>query len=302
MTLVLVASLFVQLFSLANPLIIQVIIDKVITQRSLDTLQVLGWALIIAALVEALLSSFRSILFNDVTNKIDVNLGSEVIDHLFKLPLNYFDKRPVGELGTRIAELEKIRGFITGQALTTIIDSLFSSIYIIIMAMYSPLLTLVALGLLPIQIGLTILGAPLFRHQYRTAAEANAKSQSYLVEVLSGIQTVKAQNVEETTRWKWQNFYSEYVQRSFEKNTTGIVIIQLSQTLQRISQLLILWIGASLVLKGEFTLGQLIAFRIISNYVTQPVMRLSTIWQSIQELKVSFERLGDIIDTEQESP
>ena len=122
------------------------------------------------------------------------------------------------------------------------------------------------------------------------------------MEVLSGIQTVKAQNVEETTRWKWQNFYSEYVQRSFEKNTTGIVIIQLSQTLQRISQLLILWIGASLVLKGEFTLGQLIAFRIISNYVTQPVMRLSTIWQSIQELKVSFERLGDIIDTEQESP
>ena len=302
LTLVLVASLFVQLFTLANPLIIQVIIDKVITQRSLDTLQVLGWALIIAALVEAMLSGFRSILFNDVTNKIDVALGAEVIDHLFKLPLSYFDKRPVGELGTRIAEIEKIRSFITGQALTTIIDAFFSIIYVIIMAMYSPLLTFVALGILPIQVSLTILGAPVFRKQYRSTAEANAKTQSYLVEILSGIQTVKAQNVEEPTRWKWQKLYSDYVQRAFEKNTTGVVIIQFSQTLQRISQLLILWIGASLVLKGEFSLGQLIAFRIISNYVTQPVMRLSTIWQSIQELKVSFERLGDIIDTEVESP
>jgi ATP-binding cassette subfamily B protein len=163
------------------------------------------------------------------------------------------------------------------------------------------LLTLIALSVLPIQIGLTLLGAPLFRRQYRAAAEDNAKTQSHLVEVLTGIQTVKAQNVEMVSRWRWQEFYSNYIARTFEKTITGTALNQTSQVLQKISQLMVLWIGASLVLSGELTLGQLIAFRIISGYVTQPLLRLSTIWQSIQELKVSFERLADVIDTPQES-
>jgi ATP-binding cassette subfamily B protein len=217
------------------------------------------------------------------------------------LPLGYFDRRPVGELGTRVAELEKIRNFLTGQALTTILDAAFSVIYIMVMVVYSWLLTLIALSVLPIQIGLTLLGAPLFRRQYRAAAEENAKTQSHLVEVLTGIQTVKAQNVEMVSRWRWQEFYSNYIARTFEKTITGTALNQTSQVLQKISQLMVLWIGASLVLSGDLTLGQLIAFRIISGYVTQPLLRLSTIWQSIQELKVSFERLADVIDTPQES-
>ena len=169
------------------------------------------------------------------------------------------------------------------------------------MVVYSWLLTLIALSVLPIQIGLTLLGAPLFRRQYRAAAEDNAKTQSHLVEVLTGIQTVKAQNVEMVSRWRWQEFYSNYIARTFEKTITGTALNQTSQVLQKISQLMVLWIGASLVLSGDLTLGQLIAFRIISGYVTQPLLRLSTIWQSIQELKVSFERLADVIDTPQES-
>ena len=169
------------------------------------------------------------------------------------------------------------------------------------MVIYSWLLTLIALSVLPIQIGLTLLGAPLFRRQYRAAAEDNAKTQSHLVEVLTGIQTVKAQNVEMVSRWRWQEFYSNYIARTFEKTITGTALNQTSQVLQKISQLMVLWIGASLVLSGDLTLGQLIAFRIISGYVTQPLLRLSTIWQSIQELKVSFERLADVIDTPQES-
>ena len=224
-----------------------------------------------------------------------------MIDHLLRLPLGYFDRRPVGELGTRVAELEKIRNFLTGQALTTILDAAFSVIYIAVMVIYSWLLTLIALCVLPIQIGLTILGAPLFRRQYRAAAEENAKTQSHLVEVLTGIQTVKAQNVEMVSRWRWQEFYSQYIARTFEKTITGTALNQTSQVLQKISQLMVLWIGASMVLKGELTLGQLIAFRIISGYVTQPLLRLSTIWQSIQELRVSFERLADVIDTPEES-
>ena len=298
---VLAASFVVQLFTLANPLLIQVIIDKVITQRSLDTLQVLGIALVVVTILEGILGSLKTFLFAETTNRIDQRLGAEVIDHLLRLPLGYFDRRPVGELGTRVAELEKIRNFLTGQALTTILDAAFSVIYILVMLVYSWLLTLIALSVLPIQIGLTLLGAPLFRRQYRAAAEENAKTQSHLVEVLTGIQTVKAQNVEMVSRWRWQEFYSNYIARTFEKTITGTALNQTSQVLQKISQLMVLWIGASMVLNGDLTLGQLIAFRIISGYVTQPLLRLSTIWQSIQELRISFERLADVIDTPQES-
>jgi ATP-binding cassette subfamily B protein len=298
---VLLASFVVQLFSLANPLLIQVIIDKVISQRSLDTLQVLGIALVVVTLLEGLLGSLRTFLFADTTNRIDTRLGAEVIDHLLRLPLGYFDRRPVGELGTRVAELEKIRNFLTGQALTTVLDAAFSVIYIAVMAFYSWVLTIVALIVVPIQIGITLLGAPLFRRQFRQSAEANARTQSHLVEVLTGIQTVKAQNVETVSRWKWQERYSDYIARSYEKTITGTAINETSQVLQKLSQLLVLWVGAALVLKGELTLGQLIAFRIISGYVTQPLLRLSNIWQNIQELRVSFERLADVVDTPQES-
>ena len=298
---VLLASFVVQLFSLANPLLIQVIIDKVITQRSMDTLQILGIALVVVTLMEGIISSLRTYLFADTTNRIDLRLGVEVIDRLLRLPLGYFDRRPVGELGTRIAELEKIRNFITGQALMTILDSAFSVIYIIVMALYSWLLTIIALIVLPIQIALTLIGSPIIRRQIRSVATENAKTQSHLVEVLTGIQTVKAQNVEMVSRWKWQDFYSKYISRSFEKTLTGTFLTETSQVLQKLSQLLVLWVGASLVLKGELTLGQLIAFRIISGYVTQPLLRLSSIWQNVQELRVSFERLADIVDTPVES-
>jgi ATP-binding cassette subfamily B protein len=298
---VLLASFVVQLFSLANPLLIQVIIDKVISQRSLDTLQVLGIALVVVTILEGVIGSLRTFLFTETTNRIDMRLGAEVIDHLLRLPLNYFDRRPVGELGTRIAELEKIRNFLTGQALTTLLDTAFSVIYIVVMVLYSWLLTLIALCVLPIQIGLTVIGAPLFRRQYRDTAQENARTQSHLVEVLTGIQTVKAQNVEMISRWKWQSLYSNYIARSFEKTITGTAISETSQVLQKLSQLLVLWVGATMVLKGEMSLGQLIAFRIIAGYVTQPLLRLSSIWQNIQELKVSFERLADVVDTPEES-
>ena len=208
---VFIASFVVQLFGLANPLMIQVIIDKVISQRSLDTLQVLGIALLILTLVEGFLASLRTFLLTETTNRIDQRLGAEVIDHLLKLPLEYFDIRPVGELATRIGELEKIRNFITGQGITTIIDALLSFVYIFVMLIYSVKLTLIALIVIPIQVGLTFLGAPIFRRQFRESAENNAKTQSHLVEVLTGIQTVKSQNIEMVSRWRWQEFYSRYI-------------------------------------------------------------------------------------------
>ena len=296
----LISSFVIQLFTLANPLLMQVIIDKVISQRSLDTLQVLGITLFVVTILEAILKLARTYIFNETTNRIDLTVGSEVISHLLRLPQNYFDKRPVGELSTRVAELERIREFFTGQVLTTAIDAVFSIIYIFVMFLYSTLLTLISLSVIPVQIGITLIGGPIFKYQHRETTKLNAITQNHLVESITGIQNVKTQNIENIIGSKWQKYYSKYIGKSFQKNILGSSLNESSQFLQKVSQLFVLWVGAGLVIDGQLTLGQLIAFRIISGYVTQPILRLSTLWQRLEELKISFERLADIMDRETE--
>ncbi|KOP27182.1 peptidase C39 [Hapalosiphon sp. MRB220] len=297
---VLIASFFVQLFGLANPLMIQVIIDKVLVQNSIDTLQVLGVFLLLAAIFEAVLGTLRTYLFAEATNRIDLALGSEIIDHLLRLPLRYFDRHPVGELATRVNELENIRSFLTGTALTVVLDSVFSVIYIVVMVIYSWVLTLVSLSTIPLFAILSLVAAPIVRRQLREKAERNAQTQSYLVEVLSGIQTVKAQNIELRTRWQWQEHYARYVSSGFKTIVTSTAASSASNFLNQLSGLLVLWVGAYLVLKGELSLGQLIAFRIIAGYVTSPLLRLLQLWQNFQQTALSLERLSDIVDTPQE--
>lgn len=298
---VLIASFFVQLFGLANPLMIQLIIDKVIVQNSIDTLHVLGIFLVVVAIFEAVLTTLRTYLFVDTTNRIDMALGSEIIDHLLRLPLRYFERRPVGELSTRINELENIRQFLTGTALTVVLDAVFSVVYIVVMFIYSWVLTLVTLAVIPLFILLTAIFAPIVRQQLRSKAERQAETQSYLVEVLSGISTVKAQNIELRSRWKWQERYARYVSEGFNNVLTSTGASSASSFLNKISALLVLWVGAYLVLDQKLTLGQLIAFRIISGYVTGPLLRLAQLWQNFQQTALSLERLSDIVDTPQEA-
>lgn len=298
---VLLASFFVQLLTLANPLLTQTIIDKVIVQNSASTLNVLGTLLVVMGVFEALMTGLRTLLFVDTTNRIDMALGSEVIDHLLRLPLRYFEKRPVGELSTRVNELENIRQFLTGTALTVVLDAVFSVIYIVVMLFYSVLLTVVALATVPLFALLTLTVAPIIRQQARIKAERNAETQSYLVEVVSGIQTVKAQNIELQSRWNWQDRYARYVTAGFKTVLTSTTAGALSSFLNQLSSLLLLWVGAYLVLQGQLTLGQLIAFRIIAGYTTSPLLRLIQLWQNFQETALSLERLADILDTPQET-
>jgi ATP-binding cassette subfamily B protein len=293
---VFIASLFVQLFGLANPLMTQIIIDKVLIQNSPNTLQILGIFLIVIATFEAILTSLRTYLFADTTNRIDLALGSEIIHHLLRLPLRYFERRPVGELATRMNELENIRQFLTTTALTSVMDAVFSVIYIVVMFIYSWHLALVALATLPLFMLLTTLVSPLVRRQLRVKAECNAEAQSYLVEVLSGIQTVKAQNIELRSRWQWQERYARYVSAGFKTVLSSTAASSTSNFLNHLSSLLVLWVGAYLVLQNALTLGQLIAFRIIAGYVTGPLLRLTQLWQNFQQTALSLERLGDIID------
>lgn len=293
---VLVASFFVQLFGLANPIITQVIIDKVLVQRSIETLDVLGIFLLGVGLLEALLTALRTYLFVDTTNRIDLSLGSEVINHLVRLPLNYFDNRRVGELAGRMNELERIRQFLTGTALTVVLDAVFSVVYIVVMFVYSWLLSIVALATVPLFAALTLLVSPIIRGQLRQRAERYADAESYLVEVLNGIQTVKAQNIETLSRWKWLERYAKYVSAGFQSVLTSSNAGSISGFLQKLSGLLILWVGAHLVIQNQLSLGQLIAFRIIAGYVTSPLLRLVQLWQNFQETALSIERLSDILD------
>ena len=298
---VLIASLFVQLFQLMNPLIIQQIIDKVIGQGASSSLLPLVVLLFSFSFFENVLTALRTNLFIDTTNRIDMSLGEQVIDHLLRLPLPYFDKRNVGELSSRVGELEQIRSFLTGTALTVVLDSIFSLVYIAVMILYSWILTIVALLVAPLLALITLLVAPVIRSQLRTKAELNAKTQNHLVEVLTGIQTVKAQNFELKARWKWKERYSKYISESFRNAVTSTSSNGITNFLNQASSLSVLCVGSFLVINGSLTLGQLIAFRIISGYVTTPLLRLSNVYQNFQQTNISLERLSDIIDTPQES-
>ena len=298
---VLLASFFVQLFGLANPLISQVIIDKVLGQRSIDTLDILGAFLLGVALFEGLLNGLRTFLFIDTSNRIDVKLSAEVIDHLLRLPQNYFDNRRVGDLVYKFSMMGQIREFMTSTALTVVLDAVFSVVYVAVMLSYSVQLTFVSLAVVPILAVMIILINPLVLRLIKQRNMRFADSQSYLVEVVSGIQTVKAQNIELKSRWEWSSRYAKYITASFKTIITGTTAGTISSFLNQVGNLAQLWVGAYLVLGNEITLGQLIAFRIISGNVTGSLLRFVSVWQSFQEVSMSIDMLKDVVDTPTET-
>ena len=227
---------------------------------------------------------------------MDLLLGSQVIDKLLRLPLRFFESRQVGELSQRLSELGNLRGFLTGTAITSALDLLFATIYILIMIVYSPLLTAVALGTIPIYIMMILFVAPVYRKLIRNQARYMARTQSHLIETLGGIQTVKAQHFELNSRWKWQEKYSGQIAEGFKSVVLGSSASEFGNFLNQLSSLLIIWVGVYQVINGEITLGQMIAFRIIAGYVTGPILRLSNLWQGFQKAGISMERLSDIVD------
>ena len=300
LVLVFVASLFIQIFSLAQPLIIQQIIDKVIGQQNFNTLYFLGVLLIGCSVISNVLNLIRTFLFTDTTNRIDIATSGNILTHLFKLPLGYFDRRPVGEISTRLSELGKIRGFLTGTALTLILDVIFGSVYFFVLISYSGLLTAVALCVIPLYLAMVYIVAPVIKRQLRIAAEANAAASALMVESLTGIQTVKAQHAETTLRWRWQQRYARFISSNFRTALIGATSGSIGSFFTEIGGLAVLWVGAYLVLEGQLTIGQLIAFRIISGNVVGPIIRLAGTWQTIQSLQISIERLADVVDSQAE--
>ena len=298
---VLAASCLLQIFTLITPLFTQVIIDKVLVHKGLSTLDVLMTGLIIIAIFQMVLGYLRTYIFTVLTNKVDVVLGARLYNHIVSLPLRYFESRRVGETVARVKELETIRSFISGSSLVLIIDTAFCFIFIIAMFWYSPLLCLVAIALIPFMVLLNLIATPIYRKRIQTKFEANAESQSFLVESVTGASTVKALALEQRFSRRWEDLLGHYVKTSFDVNNVANVANSIGGFLQHLSTLLILWVGAHLVMAGKLSVGQLGAFQMLAGQVSGPVLRLVGVWQQFQQTRVSIDRIGDIMNLPKES-
>ncbi|MGV0028391.1 type I secretion system permease/ATPase [Phormidesmis priestleyi] len=298
---VLFASFTLQLLGLATPLITQVVIDKVMVQGSIPTLDVMAIALLGVAIFEAALGILRLFLFTHTARRLDLSLSAQLFRHLMRLPLAYFESRRVGDTVARVQELENIRQFLTGTALTVILDSIFAVVYLALMFFYSVPLTAVALAVLPLYAILTLTTTPILRNWLNETFNRSADSQSFLVETITGIHSVKAHTAEKPSRDRWEGLFARYIRTSFKASTTSNISNNLGDFLTNFSYLLILWVGAGLVIKQELTVGQLVAFQMLSGRVTGPLLRLVQLWQNLQQVLLSVDRIGDILNVAPEA-
>jgi subfamily B ATP-binding cassette protein HlyB/CyaB len=297
---VLIASLFLQIFALISPLFFQVVIDKVLVHRGLSTLEILTIGLVAIAVFEAILGGLRTYLFAHTTNRIDVELGARLYRHLMALPLAYFQARRAGDSIARVRELENIRNFLTSSALTLVVDLAFTVIFLGVMVLYSPLLTLVVLGAFPVYIGVSAGATPLFRRRLDEKFRCGAENQALLVESVTGVETLKALAVEPQMQRRWEEQLAAYVSASFSVLSLGNMASQAIQLASKIVTAATLFFGAKLVIDGNLTVGELVAFNMLASRVSAPVLRLAQIWQDFHQARLSVERLGDILNTQPE--
>ena len=297
---VLVASFFLQLFALLTPLFTQVVIDKVLVHKGFTTLHVLAVGMIALALFDAVLGGLRTYLFSHTTNRIDVGLGAQLFRHVLALPLAYFEARRVGDTVARVRELEHIRQFLTSHSVTVVLDLVFTVVFLAVMWLYSPILTLIVMGSLPLYALLSVVITPAIRARLHEKFNRGADNQSFLVEAISGIQTVKALAVEPPLLRKWEEQLAGYVRASFRATSLMTVASQTATFIQKVTTVAVLWLGAYRVIEGELTVGQLIAFTMLSAQATGPLLRLVNLWQEFQQVGISVQRLGDILNTQPE--
>jgi subfamily B ATP-binding cassette protein HlyB/CyaB len=299
---VLLISLFLQLFGLVSPLFFQVVMDKVLVHKGLSTLDVLVIGLVFVNIFESVLTALRSYVFSHTTSRIDVELGARLFRHLVQLPLAYFQARRVGDSVARVRELEGIRSFLTGNALTLVLDILFSVIFIATMLFYSVELTLVVLASLPLYVLLSLSVVPVLRARLNEKFSRNAENQALLVETVTGIQTVKATALEPAFGRRWDAQLAAYVSAGFRTQSLANVANETVGLIGKLSNAATLWLGAHLVMQGQLTLGMFVAFNMFAQRVAQPVLRMSQMWTEFQQTGISMARLGDVLNTRTEVP
>lgn len=297
---VLLVSLVLQCFALITPLFFQVIMDKVLVHRGFATLDVIAIGLAVVILFEVSLTALRSYVFSHTTSRMDVELGASLFRHLLNLPIAYFQARRVGDSVARIRELENIRSFLTGNSVTLVLDLLFSVVFIAVMLFYSGWLTLIVIASLPCYIILSVVFTPLLRARLHEKFNRNAENQAFLVETISGIDTVKSMAVEPQWLRQWDNQLAAYVSSSFRAATVGTLANSGVTLISKLVTVAMMYLGARLVIEGQLTVGQLIAFNMLAGQVAQPVIRLASLWTDFQQIGISMQRLGDILNTRTE--
>lgn len=297
---ILVISFVLQLIGLATPLAFQVVMDKVLVNHAMKTLNVIAIGLLAATLFEVILTGIRTWVFARTSSKIDVELGARLFRHLLALPIAYFQARRVGDSVARIRELENIRSFLTGNALTLVLDLFFSFVFIFVMLWYSKLLTLIVVISIPLYVLLAVGITPILRSRLKEKFDTGAKNQAFLVESISGIDTVKSMAVE--PRWidNWEKQLSTYVSAGLDATNVGTIANGGVTMVSKLVTVALLWVGAGLVVEGNLTVGQLIAFNMLSGRLTEPILRIAQLWNSFQQVGVSMERLGDILNAPME--
>ena len=291
---VLIAVFVVQLIGILTPLMTQVVVDKVLSHHALSTLMTIAIGITIAYIYELAISLAKNHLFVHTTNRIDVILSSRLFHHLFGLPLRYFESRRVGETVARVRELDTIRSFLTGTPLSSFIDLLFITIYIVVLFFYSVPLAIIVTASIPVFAILSLVVTPLFKKSLDEKFETGANAQSFLVESVTGIQTVKSFALEEKFEEKWGDLQSDYVKAGYKTSMISSTSGTIATFIQRIVDLIILVVGARFVIDGRITIGQLVAFRMLANRVSGPVLRLVQLWQEYQQATLSVQRIGDI--------
>ncbi|WP_340621516.1 type I secretion system permease/ATPase [Xenorhabdus siamensis] len=297
---VLLGSFALQLFALVTPLFFQVVMDKVLVHHGLTTLDVVAAGLLGIMLFESALSGLRSYVFAHTTSRIDVELGSGLFRHLINLPLAYFQARRVGDSVARVRELENIRSFLTGNAITLMIDVFFSLVFILVMLFYSGWLTLIVLVSLPLYALVSALITPLLRKRLQDSFTRNAENQAFLVETVNGIDTLKSMSVEPQIIRKWDNQMAAYVAAGFKTQILSTLVNESVSLIGKLVTVATLWLGARLVIEGQLSVGELIAFNMLAGRVSGPIMRLAQLWTSFQQTGVSVQRLGDILNSHTE--
>jgi ATP-binding cassette subfamily B protein len=296
LTEVLVTSLILQVLGLTSPMLTQVIIDKVIVHSSLSTLHVIAIALLGVGIFEAVLGIIRLFIFTHTARRLDLRLSSQLFRHLLELPLAYFEARRVGDTVARAQELENIRQFLTGTALTVVIDSVFMVVYLGLMLFYSVKLTAISLAVLPVLVAMMLITTPILRNWLNESFNRHADSQSFLVETVTGIHAIKAHTAQLSTRERWEGLFARYIRTNFRSSTLSNIDSHIGEFLLNLSELLILWFGAMLVIERHLSVGQLVAFQMLSGKAISPLLHLAQLWQNFQQVLLSVDRIGDILN------
>jgi len=294
---VLLASFFIQILALITPLFFQVVIDKVLVHHGLTTLDVLALGLLVVAVFEVVLGGLRSYLYSHTAQRVDVVLGARLFDHLLRLPLAYFGARRVGDSVARVRELENIRNFLTGSALTVVVDLFFTVVFLAVMYVYSPTLTSIVLASIPCYVLLSVFVTPVLKARVEEKFQRGAENQAFLVESVTGVETIKAMAVEPQLRQRWEEQLAGYVKAAFSAQQVGNMAGQVAGLINKLVTVATLWWGARLVIEGQLSVGQLIAFNMLAARVSSPVLRLVQLWQDFQQARISVERLGDILNS-----